>query len=541
MNLQTNTETPNVKIDKINIFLSGLSGVGKSTLTNALIGQNLSKIKTDKPSMYVIDPHYNNPIETFRNYEDFSIVVTKQSKQNLFLNDLKISIFDTVGNNKKLESMKKHKTIKNFNSANSFCTINNCDVLLTVIDINSTIDQMEKNLEQLKHTTNGISHYKKSILHIILVNKCDRIVYTNNTWDMDPSDKEKYIKIRHILLNNGYNTVMPISAEESMLFSNGINGHFKENSEYLKHKYQIDSQNGELVENLLMKYGLKCLIDKINKFVVTNANSIHNRRIVNQIKSNECTIQQTTELLDKLVSNGDENIIEVVDLISKQIEQMIPHSLKNENEYDMIQNLFNDLGQTFKKKTNVVLDCSNKCELMIKQMRMEFFQKKIESEWCEKAIEELYKMNKLDKQKFCNCLAKELSDEKFGYLIKKIMYATNYDINYIYYSLCELINAYPTYIVFFKMENFIANTTENLDLNIIRLQLLKKYDFDCNDQLDRNLFNMDFYAKKYNIYCKIMKEIIETYANKDKNDEPIQNDTQSYESVSTTTSTSESI
>lgn len=513
-NTTNNRTNQNHTMKEINIYLSGLPCVGKSTLTNALTGTNLSKSHTDQEHVFIVDPNHNgNTIH--RNDKHKIIYTTKPNKQKMFLENLKITIHDTIGNTKKLNSIKKHQTIKFFNSN----ALYDCDILLTIIDVNADHDTMTKNLEQIKFTAEKIPNNLNSFLHICAVNKCDDLIYNddqNGLFVMGPDNNAKFKKIKNVLNQNGCDIVIPIKAIDLMLFSSGANECFPDDDQnYYRKKYEIDSQNGKFIDNLLKRYGLYRISNLINNFVNEKYDHINNKRVLaNLIDSSEdLSLNHMTELLKKLVANGDENICDIIKFVSEYVKEniknLIPKELKSEEDIKELQKSFEELEKVFKEKTQASLNSLDSVSVVISNFKKKMYYDKLEMEWSENAIKELYEMQYLDTALFCCICQKHMNESNVQNIVSNVMHSTKNNPYYLHDVLYVFLSLHEKYIL-----PLTAMTTKiNTEFELIRMRLIQS--FNCNYNESLNSVNYLMYEQISKTFDKIIDNITKEYNQKE--------------------------
>lgn len=176
-------------MEDLNIYCLGLPNAGKSTLTEAFTGCNFYKRDTSHEHIFVIDKYYTGK-PTEEQIDDDLSICTLNNNNNFFPQNFRIVLHDTVGVNKKhLRNIKSHQTIENFNK-----DVSNCDILLSIIDVNISDEDLLKNLEIIKCTKEKLNEYA---LHVCIINKCDGLIcLVDGTFCMAPDILSNYDRIQ---------------------------------------------------------------------------------------------------------------------------------------------------------------------------------------------------------------------------------------------------------------------------------------------------------------------------------------------------------
>lgn len=283
----------------IAICIIGLSGVGKSTITNALTGTNYASHNTNKIVEYAL-----GNFKEFTNPDTLDCDNMKNDVILPFPKDFKLSkkciysIYDlpsvTEIDNKIKVGSRSIKFLKN-----------DIDIVIVVFDIFTFEQHIEKNFELLEHVKENL----KSGKLFIIFNKCDSLVMTNEKITF--SDSKIFIKYKmylDMLENKGYCHVFPLFGRGSAFISAGINDIFDNPFRTELYKAQTFYINPQFE---LIKYGFYNLIENINEYVnnrMNETNDIHApSKLSNDIKSD--TFNTTSYTLTSIANKLFENII----------------------------------------------------------------------------------------------------------------------------------------------------------------------------------------------------------------------------------------
>lgn len=506
-------------MESINIFLTGLPNVGKSTLTNSLIGAYLSKKNTLEENVFVIDPkHIDIPMTEVIN--DIKYFKLKQYKNNLLPKDCKVTIHDTVGVNKKISYIKKHSTVINFNE-----DINECDILITVIDINTMNENLDRNLKLLEETTKNLCN---STLHICVINKCDTLVYRENNYSMEPTLLKKFNDYKKILNNNGYFNIVPLCAYESMFFSNGSNEFFESTEQYYKDKYLYDSENGNKIEYLLTKYGLKNLANIINDFVNNKKDSILNRHILNKIKSCDSLDQyKLSQFMSNLINNNDDHISELTNFVHNKIDIILLEQLTNVNKLNKIKESFDELSNTFKEKTGYELNCADRMSQISCELLKKHHLENLLNHWDFDSICELYRMNELDENIFRKSVMDYITEKNVLDSLLGVLIATSNNVNYFFATLDIFLEKFPNYVILFKNSKPLPNSM----FELVRLQLLHIHSFRYDEQIKLINLNVELFDSMTQIFNNFIDKCMYELNRKIKTNDDLLNTSNLSESI----------
>lgn len=458
-------------MEYINIYFAGLPGVGKSTTINSLTGTQISKKNTTKQLDFEIDPTYNGDIIKINNGNTF--YRTPRYDTSFFLKEWVMCLHDTVGVSH--DVVKKDKTVFSFKKEK----YKECDILCFVFDINTFEEKWTENEKIMFEMTERMRDkntrdLKDHTFCVCILNKCDSLIFRGSTPFMNNSDNEKFNKCSELLKKNKYNIIVPLCAKDAGFYSAGCNGFFdSDNENFAKVKYtETIEANGP--EKLLIKHGLKNLVDVINNFITSNKDHIINKHILHELKEIycKCSFSELTEYILKLKTlDIDIYIQEIIEIVKNGMNSMIPKKMDNKDNALALRNSVDEFQSVFYQKTGIKLDILDEINNLINQMETDEYLSNLKKEWNIEHFSKLYKMDKLDRTIHYESFKNYITEQNFAKLLIYILIETKCDPEFIFDSFDAFLSKYPGYIILFKNSDPFSDTL----LELVRINLLLKH------------------------------------------------------------------
>ena len=301
INMEDNINESNEKLNKMNILVSGKTGVGKSTLINAIFNEELTKTGIGKPVTEYIEQISND-----NNY---------------------ISLFDTVGIN-----IKNYKEV--FENLENFIKEKNSDsdennhihlAWICISEGSSRIEDMEINLEML------LSKYIPTIIVITksfyeseLLEEMKKIC--PNAKSIIPINS-KEIKLNNMITVKQKNLDKLIEYSEKIVLNSGNNYSSNYNSNNMEIINEDNNKNNLILnEN---KNFEKNLHNERNNTISENMVNINSQNSLEQIKiKSKIIIENYSKVMATLLAVEDDILKEKFIKLKDEIENNTKEDIK---------------------------------------------------------------------------------------------------------------------------------------------------------------------------------------------------------------------
>ena len=472
---------------QFSIGVIGFEHVGKSTIINGFIGDNLSKSNTTHESYFNIG--------NFESYTEFSQI--ESNITNYIQNDLQFpesfqlskqynyTFIDIPGINHKQISKDKHfKYLKS--------NINDVDALFVVLDI-SQFDEQKTNNASLLEEISKLNVDSNSFLVNVIFNKCDSLIGIDELtgeYIFDNEEEEaKVDKAFAFIGKYGYNKPLLLNAKKTLLISAGNNGKLVDKE---KAKYDLlikQTSNDHLFDTV----GFSSLINEIKNFIETNKSILNNKHILHNLKLEEQPNLSYLQTKLKEISPetpNDTYYNSIKDSIVSLTKSYIDSFVKNIDQLDNINELeqsFNEFSKEFNKVFSIDIDSDKYFNSTFRSLEFKYHANQLKNGFDKEAFKYLYQNNYVDKLNnlFVHSLQNNLTDDNIIDTINFVVETTNNNPNYVY----TVINAYisnakkndPTYYNAFISTFNKVYKGDSIYMNYIGSKLSINHQFNDSD------------------------------------------------------------